>query len=166
MRIRLFQSHRVAICNAYMDTHTYEIGCRKRRRICTTYPLTYIWIPSLTFMNFHQTCCNQSGYERPNWKQKRVRNYKNGIKCLGMKWLGYELSKIKYERKKKYYWVRNDQLGMNRLNWVRNNQIENKSGYEMTKLVRNDLGTNWPRLDKKRRRKKWLKRVRYNTIRN
>ena len=25
--------------------------------------------------------------------------------------------------------------------WVRNDQIENKSGYKMTKMVRNDLGT-------------------------
>ena len=24
--------------------------------------------------------------------------------------------------------------------WVRNDQIENKNGYEMTKMVRNDLG--------------------------
>ena len=24
-----------------------------------------------------------------------------------------------------------------------NDQIENKSGYEMTKMVRNDLGTKW-----------------------
>ena len=32
-------------------------------------------------------------------------------------------------------WVRNDQTG------VRNDQIENKSGYEMTKMLRNDLGT-------------------------
>ena len=29
-------------------------------------------------------------------------------------------------------------------NWVRNDQIENKSGYEMTKMVRNDFGTKWP----------------------
>ena len=32
-------------------------------------------------------------------------------------------------------------------NWVRNDQIENKSGYEMTKMVRNDLGTKWPGYD-------------------
>ena len=25
--------------------------------------------------------------------------------------------------------------------WVRNDQIENESGYEMTETVRNDLGT-------------------------
>ena len=29
-------------------------------------------------------------------------------------------------------------------NWVRNDQTENKSGYEMTKMVWNDLGTKWP----------------------
>ena len=29
-------------------------------------------------------------------------------------------------------------------NWVRNDQIENKSGYEMTKMVQNNLGTKWP----------------------
>ena len=29
-------------------------------------------------------------------------------------------------------------------NWVRNYQIEIKSGYEMTKMVRNDLSTKWP----------------------
>ena len=29
-------------------------------------------------------------------------------------------------------------------NWVRTDQIEKKSGYEMTKMVRNDLGTKWP----------------------
>ena len=27
--------------------------------------------------------------------------------------------------------------------WVRKDQIENKSGYEMTKMVRNDLGMKW-----------------------
>ena len=31
---------------AYMDTNTNKIGCRKRRRTCTTYTHTYIWIPS------------------------------------------------------------------------------------------------------------------------
>ena len=31
-------------------------------------------------------------------------------------------------------------MGTKLLNWVRNDQIENKSGYEMTKMVRNDLG--------------------------
>ena len=35
-------------------------------------------------------------------------------------------------------------MGMKCPNWVRNDQIENKSGYEMTKMVRNDLGTKWP----------------------
>ena len=29
-------------------------------------------------------------------------------------------------------------------NYVRNDQIENKIGYEMTKMVRNHLGTKWP----------------------
>ena len=35
-------------------------------------------------------------------------------------------------------------MGMKWPNWVRNDQTENKSGYEMTKMVRNDLGTKWP----------------------
>ena len=39
-------------------------------------------------------------------------------------------------------------LGTKWPNWVRNNQKENKRGYEMTKwyeitLVRNELGTKW-----------------------
>ena len=29
-------------------------------------------------------------------------------------------------------------------NWVQNDQIENKKGYKMTKMVRNDLVTKWP----------------------
>ena len=32
-------------------------------------------------------------------------------------------------------------LGTKFPNWVQNDQNENKSGYEMTKMVRNDLGT-------------------------
>ena len=35
-------------------------------------------------------------------------------------------------------------MGMKWPNRVRNDQIENKNGYEMTKMVLNDLGTKWP----------------------
>ena len=35
-------------------------------------------------------------------------------------------------------------LGTKLPNWVRNDQIENKSGYELTKMVQNDLGTKLP----------------------
>ena len=37
--------------------------------------------------------------------------------------------------------VRNKQECFVEKHWVRNDQIENKSGYEMTKMVRNDMVT-------------------------
>ena len=35
-------------------------------------------------------------------------------------------------------------LGTKWPNWVRNDQNENKTGYEMTQMVRNDLDTKCP----------------------
>ena len=58
--------------------------------------------------------------------KQKVRNDQNGL---------LENNKSRYEMTK---------LGTKWPNWIRNDQIENKSGYEMTKMVRNDLGTKWP----------------------
>ena len=86
--------------------------------------------------------------EQKKKKKKRVHNDKNDIEWLGMKWLEYGWSKISYEstnndRKINTTGYEMTTLGTKWLKWYEMTKYKNKSEYEMTKMVRNDMGMKW-----------------------